>query len=193
MIEIPLYTGKQVQLTELDLDKDAAKIADWCQNPRVFQRVLNGKFHLPTVDEVKKSIEETMKKLEESETCYFFAVRPLNDADQLLGFVRIPYLFAMHQFGLLRMDFEDEASARNYGLETLNLMLHYLFMEANFYKIESEVAASEIILSGLFEQAGFTKEVVGREAIFDNGAYVDEYVYGITRPEYKLLHGEVTK
>lgn len=185
MIEIPLYTGSQVQLTELDLEKDAPIIAGWCQDPLVFQRVLKGKFHLPTVDEVKKAIEEAMKKAEESEACFYFAVRLIDDPHSLLGYLRTPYLFAMHQFAELSMDYKDEETAKKYGPESLKLMLHYLYMEANFYKIESNMPSCEKALCDLYEQAGFVKEVVGREAIFVDGGYVDEFVYGMTRPEYK--------
>ena len=191
MIEIPLYTGTQVQLTELDLEKDAPNIADWCQDPLVFQRVLKGKFHLPTVDEVKKAIEEAMKKAEESEACFYFAVRLIDEPQSLVGYTRVPYLFAMHQFAELALDFRDEETAKKIGLETLKLMLHYLYMEANFYKIESSIPSCEKTICELYEQAGFVKEVVGREAIYYDGEYVDEFVYGMTRPEYKAKYFEV--
>ena len=191
MIETPLYTGKSVELTELDIEKDTPLLAEWCQDPLIYHRVLDGHFRAPSAAAVKKSIEEAMKKVEDTETWYFFVVREIDKPEDLVGFVRLITQFPMHQYAEIAFGFKDEETAQKFGAETLRLFLHYLFMEANFYKLEMGIAACEMTLGRLLEEAGFTRDVVGREAIFLNGEYVDEYLYGMTRPEYRQKNSEV--
>jgi RimJ/RimL family protein N-acetyltransferase len=185
-----MYTAKTVELTELDLEKDTPLLAEWCQDPMIYHRVLDGHFRAPSTAAVKKSIEEAMKKVEDTETWYFFAVREIEKPEDMVGFVRLINQFPMHQYAEITFGFKDEETAQKFGSETLQLFLHYLFMEANFYKLEMGIAACETTLGRLLEDTGFTRDVVGREAIFLNGEYVDEYLYGMTRPEYRKKNNE---
>lgn len=192
MINTPLYTGKIIELTELDPDKDGPLIAEWTKDPCTYKRVLKGKYHLATSTEVIKVLTETLKKAEERRDSFYFAVRTRTEP-RLVGFARFPVFIGVHQYGDLRLDFENTASLKEFGPETLELMAYYGFMELNLFRTAMRVSSCEPGMIELLEQFGFNKDVQRREAIYHYGKYFDEFVYGMNKPVYEQLHGEVAK
>jgi len=190
MINTQLFKGNKIELTELDLDKDSPIIAEWTKDPCTFKRIMEGKYRLVSTAAVKKSLTETLKKSDERKDSFYFAVRTL-DEQKLVGFARFPIFAPMHQFAGLRLDFANDAALKDYGIETLGLMAYYGFMELNLFRIGTRVSACELEMMSLYEQFGFSKDIIRREANFHYGSYFDEIVFGMNQPLYKDLYTEV--
>jgi RimJ/RimL family protein N-acetyltransferase len=190
MINTQLFKGNKIEFTELDLEKDSPIIAEWTKDPCAFKRIMEGKYRLVSAAAVKKSLTETLKKSDERKDSFYFAVRTL-EAQDLVGFARFPVFVPIHQFASLRLDFANDGALKDYGAETLNLMAYYGFMELNLFRIDTRVSACELEMMSLYEQFGFSKDIIRREANFHYGSYFDEIVFGMNQPLYKDLYREV--
>lgn len=190
MINTQLFTGKKIELTELDLEKDSPIIAEWTKDPCTFKRIMDGKYRLVSAAAVKKSLTDTLKKSDERKDSFYFAVRTLG-SQELVGFTRFPVFIPIHQFASLRLDFATSPALKEYGAETLRLMTYYGFMELNLFRIGTRVSACENEMMSLYEQFGFTRDIVRREANFHYGSYFDEIIFGMNQPLYKDLYEEV--
>jgi len=141
---------------------------------------------------MKKLLTDKLKKAEEKRNAYYFCIRKHDNAE-LVGFARILDVLSPHQVGFLHIDFGSEADLDQYGEETLCMMLRYGFMEANLHRLEVSAPAYETRWIELLEKNGFLREVQRREAVFHNGQYFDDLVYGMVKPDYKKLFVEVEK
>ncbi|MHC1739612.1 MAG: GNAT family N-acetyltransferase [Anaerolineaceae bacterium] len=186
MIGVSLFSGKTVELTAINIEKDAATLAKWTLRPAVFQRMVSGNYHAVTEAEMKKHLTEILKKAEEKRNSFYFTVR-LREDQKLIGYAQIPWFFQAHQAGQVYVDFGEESDLITYGDETLQLIVHYGFMEVNLYRLAAAIPAYETEMVELFERNGFLREVQRRDAVFHNGQYFDELEYAQLINEYKTL------
>ena len=189
MIGVSLFAGKKVELTAVEVEKDASALSKWVLRPSAFQHILTGNYHAVKESEMKKRLTDLLKKAEEKRSSYFFSVRTLSEC-KLIGFAQIPWIFQSHQTGRIAVDFGSDDDLAAYGDETLQLLQHYAFMEVNLYHLSTSIPAYEAATISLYERNGFLLEVRRREANYHQGKYFDELDYAQLRPEFQA-HVEV--
>ncbi len=187
-----LYVGEAIELSAIDAEKDAALFSQWTEQP-AFNRHFNFGIFRPTAEhEMKKKLEELMKKIDEKRDAYFFVVRK-REGNEPIGLAYIRHILHAHQVGSIHVDFGSDADLVKYGSEAMDMMLRYGFMEANMHRLGATLAGYETDMISLYESKGFLREVQRREAAYHAGRYWDEVIYAILKPEYKNRIEEASK
>lgn len=75
---------------------------------------------------------------------------------------------------------------KGYGSAAQRLLVRYLFENTKAYRIQAMTEADNVAEQRALEKAGFTREGRLRGCSFRAGAYRDEIVYGIIRPDVDL-------
>ena len=99
--------------------------------------------------------------------------------------------------GLLRMDHKNQTASfgivigekdcwgKGYGTEAARLLINYAFKELNLNRITSHVYEFNERSIKMHKKAGFQEEGRMRQAVFKNGKFWDEIVFGILREEWQ--------
>ena len=80
---------------------------------------------------------------------------------------------------------EKDEWGKGYGREVMKLMLRFGFNELNFHRISLRVHADNARGIKAYEYAGYKHEGVMRQAIYQNGRYVDLLLMSVLRPEWQ--------
>jgi RimJ/RimL family protein N-acetyltransferase len=192
MLGKSLFLGELVELSAIDAEKDAALLSQWTEQP-AFNRHFNAGIFRPVAEhEMKKKLEELLKKIEEKRNAYFFVIRKREGKDAI-GLACIREILHAHQVGSIHVDFGCDADLVKYGGEAMDMMLRYGFMEASLHRLGATLAGYETEMISLYESKGFLREVQRREAAYHAGRYWDEMIYAILKPEYKKHIEEAAK
>ena len=133
---------------------------------------------------------------EEQERDYFaahnniFAIERL-DNGKLIGtcsFFDVRYQAAACKIGILIG--EEQNRGRGYGADAIEVLLKFLFVDKNMYRVALEVFAYNTRAIRLYEKLGFLREGVYREQVYAMGRYWDEYAYAMLREEYEAKYGD---
>jgi RimJ/RimL family protein N-acetyltransferase len=193
MIGKSLYLGEQVDLSAVDPEKDSPAFSKWSADPAFFRMMDEGFFRQIPVHELKKKLEEKLKKADEKHDNYYFSLRK-HDGDDLVGYAAFIWLRPSHQVAALQFYIADVDNWQTLGQEAIQMVLRFGFMELSLNRIELFLPANQEHLINLIEKNGFLREIQMREASFHEGKFVDRLVYGLLKPEYKkslteVLHG----
>jgi len=104
MIGKSLFTGRQVELTELDPEKDAQAISIWTKQPAFNRKFFNSTFKPRPMSEVKKKLQEMLKEADENRQAIYFAIRKIN-SPELIGMLWFPWVDAQHQTSSMYLSF----------------------------------------------------------------------------------------
>jgi RimJ/RimL family protein N-acetyltransferase len=186
MIGKSLFIGENIEFTALDPEKDTEILSSWTRDQVFVQHLFEEPFRQYAVYELKKKIKEKIKKADENQRGYFFAIRKKGEAE-IIGLLRFGWIFHSHQSGRLFLDFSTEECLLEFGNEALKMALRYAFMEMSLHRLWVEFSTHQIEEINLFEKAGFLREVQRRDASFFDGKYFDQVQYSILKPEWKKL------
>lgn len=190
MIGNSLFTGNLVEMTSLNPEKDMDALSSWTADQEFVKEFLAGTFQSFAAFELKKVMTEKIKKADERNSAYYFALRPVGKPE-LIGLLTFGWLWGPQQCGRLFLFFEDNAALELYGREALQLGLRYAFMELSLHRLWTELSEHNPQKIHLFEKAGFLREVQRKEALFFDGKYFDQLDYAILKPEWKKIQEEV--
>lgn len=185
MINRTLFINGKIKLTALDPEKDAEVLSRWTTSSSFVSHYFDGFFRPYMVSEIKKKLKEMLKKASESGSRYFFGVRE-TESGSLVGLLKIGYVSASNQATHLFLDMADEQSFTQYADSVLKMALQYIFMELSLHRVSVYTTTCDDHEIALFESAGFLRESQRRQAVYRDGSFYDELVYGLTRPEWKL-------
>jgi RimJ/RimL family protein N-acetyltransferase len=192
MLGKSLYLGEQIELSAIDAEKDAALFSQWSEQRAFNSHFTYGIFRPVAEHEMKKKLEELLKKIDEKRNAYFFVVRK-REGSEPIGLAWIRNILHAHQVGSIHVDFGSDADLVKYGSEAMDMMLRYGFMEASLHRLDAALAGYETEMISLYESKGFLREVQRREAAYHAGRYWDEMIYAILKPEYKKRIEEAAK
>lgn len=182
----PLYEGRTIRLTPIDVDKDAPVIADWSYTPQIVSQIREGTVNPMTVFEVGKVLENWKSAAENGGHTFFFALRPSQE-DRLVGFLRLVNIQWVHGAGLFSLVIGNEQDWNASAREALGLALNYAFDELNLFRVTVRIAEDDRLAVNLFQRARFYLEVRQRQAIFRGGRYFDRLSFGMLRPEWEAF------
>ncbi|QSG08271.1 GNAT family N-acetyltransferase [Halapricum desulfuricans] len=78
-----------------------------------------------------------------------------------------------------------EHQGEGFGREAVSLLLEYGFEELRLHRVRADCLATNDASRGLLESLGFSREGRFREAVFQNGTYVDTLRYGLLESEWR--------
>jgi RimJ/RimL family protein N-acetyltransferase len=191
MIGKSLYEGELVDLSAIDAEKDAVTFSKWSADPAFHRMMDESFFRQITSFELKKKLEEKLKKADERHDNYYFALRK-HESDELVGYAAFIWLRTSHQVGAMHFYIANSDNWLILGQEAFQKLLRFGFMELSLNRIEIILPSTHDKLIGLVEKYGFLREVQMREANFQDGKFVDRLIYGLLRSDYKKSLAEVT-
>ncbi|WP_242391717.1 GNAT family N-acetyltransferase [Enterococcus faecalis] len=79
---------------------------------------------------------------------------------------------------------QKEQRGQGYGFEAVSLICKFAFYELGLHKIRLAVNSNNQKAIHVYEKVGFKKEGIDREALFQDGQWLDIYNYGILQKEW---------
>lgn len=186
MNHTPLYEGRTIRITPIDVEKDAPVIADWSYAPQIVSQIREGSVNPLTIYEVSKVLENWKTASENGGHTFFFALRPSQE-DRLVGFLRLAHIQWVHGAGLFSLVIGNEQDWDAFAREALGMALNYAFDELNLFRVTVRVAEDERLAVSLFQQSQFYLEVRQRQAIYRDGRFLDRLSFGMLRPEWEAF------
>lgn len=192
MVTTQLFTGKNVEITPVDPEKDSIVESLWTFNLE-YTRHFNDRPPRPMAAfELKKYMEEAQKESEEKQRSFIFAVRLKKEKDRLIGMVRITHMEWNNQIAHLLIHFHDPVIEKLYFGEVIHLVLQFLFGELNMHYVGiMTIASDQAQTIALYEQAGFRREVTLQKSLFRDGKFINEIILGILRREWEGYMNEI--
>jgi RimJ/RimL family protein N-acetyltransferase len=184
-IDTSLYEGKLIRFASIDMEKDPAVMARWMQSAE-YLRMNSLRLSLPaSAARIKKQLEKIEKEQDEAQNGFYFTLRSLAD-DRLVGYTRLYDIEWANGCGKIQLSVgEAEDRRAGYGTEALAKLLHYAFAELNLYRVAVRLAEYNQPALGLFEKAGFTREVCRKQAVWRDGRAWDVYILGLLHSEWQ--------
>ena len=105
------------------------------------------------------------------------------EEDNILGMTSLVEIDFMNQSAKFHALLKDKNSQEIEAF-AVKEMLNHAFYNMKLHRIQLEVLSSHNAVS-IYEKAGFIKEGVKREALFEKDAFADIYVYSLLKEDYK--------
>ena len=80
---------------------------------------------------------------------------------------------------------------KGYASEALPLVMRYYFQELRYQKVTVHIASFNEASIKLHERLGFQQEGCIRRALYTDGQYFDDLVFGLTKEEFAARHGNI--
>lgn len=162
---------------------DLPLFVKWLNDPEVIQYL--SLFH-PLSLAAEEQWFEAMLKKHPAEQVLVIEMRQGEESWLPLGncsFMDLDWRNRSAEFGI----FIGEKSywSRGYGSEATRLMLQYGFGTLNLHRIWLRVFANNRRAIRAYEKAGYQQEGIQRQALFQEGRYIDVLVMSILRPEWE--------
>lgn len=165
-----------------------AKIHLWVDDPDLL--FYNDDDHEPYPSHSFEEIELLMSRFinatpEANKDIIHFAIHK-RDNDELIGYCMIAFIDKYHKrckFGITIGEFNEWG--KGYGKEVTKEITRYCFEDLNMNRIGVEIYSHNSRSIRLFEDVGFVQEGVIRESVLKQGKYIDEYIYGIIKSDWR--------
>lgn len=159
--------------------EDLALYKKWLSDKNVTQYLEMG--WRPYTD---KDLETTYQQATESQNSVIFVVCDVktNQPIGTAGLYLISWPCRRAQFNILLG--EPHFYGQGYGTETANLIVQYAFERLNLNTIYLGVNSENIGAIKSYEKAGFIKDGVHREFVYNNGRYYDSIAMSMLKTDY---------
>jgi RimJ/RimL family protein N-acetyltransferase len=188
-LEVSLFDGDRIRLGPIERDADAEIESRWTHDAAFMRQMYFEPMRPLTPAQIRKSYEELEKEADEQRVRFPFRIRARDD-DRLVGLADIFWVSWSNDCAWIRIGLGTEADRRKgFGREALSMLLRYAFDELNLHRLSANVPAHNEAAIALFHKAGFTQEVVRREALHRDGRYWDLLTYGLLAPHWRTSRG----
>ncbi len=123
------------------------------------------------------------KELQTSKSSMRLAVHLLN-SDDLVGVFRIDQLDLFNKSVNVGLDISLSHRRLGYAKETYRAMFEYFFRELKLNRLALITLASNIAAIKLYEELGFSREGILRQAFIRDSLFVDAYQYALLESEF---------
>ena len=123
------------------------------------------------------------KELQTSKSSIRLAVRLLKSND-LVGVFRIDQLDLLNKSANVGLDISLPHRRLGYAKETYLGMLEYFFRELKLNRLALITLATNIAAIKLYEELGFSREGILRQAFIRDSLFVDAYQYALLKSEF---------
>ncbi len=132
-----------------------------------------------------ESVRERAQKERDTSKSGEFAIL-LNDGGEYIGNISYHSVDWKNRNCEIALGIGNEENLnRGLGTEAIGLLLDFLFNEMNLHRVTLDVYDFNERAIRCYEKCGFKKEGFIREAVYKHGRYINLYVMGILREEFK--------
>lgn len=119
---------------------------------------------------------------------FVFCIRH-KENDQFLGYVALDEVQLKNRGADLSIAIPDaKQRGKGYGKDALAVLLRYAFMELGLHKVRLSVNENNLPAVKTYEAAGFVREGVDREALYQDNEWFDIWNYGLLKREWLARH-----
>ena len=174
-----LFTGKQVRLESISLERDVELWAKW-NNDSEYQQLLDwGPSNLRTPKQLREWVEK------EFENLYDFYIHTLAD-DHVIGFLSLSGFNWTAREAWLGVGIgEREYWGKGYGTDAINILLRFAFQELNLHRVSLDVFEYNERAVRSYEKLGFQHEGRLRQLLNRFDRRWDLIYMGILRQEWE--------
>lgn len=177
-----MLKGKKVLLRPIKRS-DISLFLKWFNDPEVTQYLLR---YLPMTEMAgEKWIEELATT--RSQTDVVFVIETIEgDSNIPIGNCCLYRIHPKDHTAVFVIAIgEKDYWGKGYGIEATQLLINYGFRQLNLHRISSSAIEFNERGIKLHKRLGFQKEGVRRKAIFKNGQFWDEILFGLLREEWE--------
>jgi ribosomal-protein-alanine N-acetyltransferase len=138
-------------------------------------------------DQAERLVDDIARAQSDPRPDYYLAIA--NDADMLIGFVRIG--LGGHRSGELGYAVRRDDWGRGYATEAAALMLDFGFRTLGLHRIQAACGPDNRPSQRLLATLGFTLEGRIRDHVFTNGAWRDSLLYSVLDHEWTTMNETV--
>lgn len=107
-----------------------------------------------------------------------------NDARTPVGSISTHHVEPRHGTFHLAFDVARDHRRRGYASAAIGLVVRWYFDELRYQKAVAVVYSTNVASLALHDRLGFVREGCLRRMVYQNGAYHDKIVFGMTREEF---------
>jgi len=157
----------------------------WCNDPEVIQFDTD---YVP-LTEMEQEKWWTEPSSSDGSNVHFMMEAVVQDGAKPVGFLGLHYIDHKDRHASAGIIIgEKDYWSRGYGAEAAGLLLRYGFEELNLHRIYAGIWSFNARSLGLCLKMGFREEGRRREAVFKNGVYCDEVMFGLLRSDWEKLN-----
>ena len=183
-MDIPLFEGRLIRLTPIDIERDAPVESGWTHDPEYLRLLSAAPVRPLSPAQVKKQYQDIEKN---TSSCFHFALRPKDD-ERLIGFVQLDHVQWTHGVADVLIGIGRPDDRRHgYGSDALRLVLHYAFRELNLRRLNAHVADYNEDAVRFFQRAGFQVEVRRRQAVNRDVRRWDSLILGLLGKDWERM------
>lgn len=170
--------GEKIHLTPVELND--AGVLTACENDPDVRHALFLAFPV-----AREQQEEKIRTYISSKDSIVFTIREKQSSKAIgqTAFFRLDYISRAAVFYLAILD--KSCWSKGYGSEATRLMLNYAFETLNLNRIQLHVCAENPPAIKIYQKLGFVKEGVLRQAMYRDGHYVNFWVMGLLKQDWK--------
>jgi RimJ/RimL family protein N-acetyltransferase len=168
------------------------KINQWSNDPELLYFNDDAPDDRPprTLEDTRKLLEEKLIPPRPDGSIERYAIHR-RDNGALIGSGDIAFIDRYNRRCSLGIEIGEKSEwGKGFGRETLSAVIHYCFTTLNMNRIGAEAWAFNERSIRMLEALGFKREGVVRQYLLKNGAFFDEYQYGLLREEWIAQHGQ---
>jgi diamine N-acetyltransferase len=175
-----MIVGNKVRLRPIERD-DLPRFVEWFSDPEVRHHLL---VYLPfSLAQEERWFEGLQGRLERQEDLVLAVETAEGVHIGNIGLNRIDWKNRNAELGIVIG--EKAYWDQGYGTDAIRTLLGLAFREMNLHRIFLRVDEDNVRGIRCYEKAGFQREGTFRDVVFKGGAYLDQYVMSILRPEFE--------
>lgn len=179
MMNKEFFTGKRIELTPIDLDKDVEVWEGW-NHDSDYLRLLDD---FPANQYSAALIKEWFEKEVSPNAC--FIIRTLKE-QKPIGFIELGGYDWVARNAWVGVGIGDpDYRSQGYGTEAMNLLLKFAFRGQNLHRVNLGVFAFNKRAIRCYEKSGFKYEGIEREAIYKDDQRWDCHLMGVLQSEWE--------
>lgn len=179
-----LLLGRLVRLRPLE-ERDLSHLERWWTDPE--WQVLQQQTIRPRPDGPAKELFRRWSANEDA-TGVGFSVESL-ESGEFVGHVTLWGATVVGRSAMLGIIVGPSHVGRGYGTDAVRVLARYGFRAMGLHRIGLELVAFNTRARRTYEKAGFQVEGVRRESVFVDGAFADEVIMGLLRPDFEAAEG----
>lgn len=164
--------------------KDMARINGWKNDPQVIA-LLDAPFCYINADVDEAWFDNYMRNRGNAIRCAIIHEK----TDELIGLVSLTNIDYINQSAELHIMIGNQQNS-DAAIFAVRDMLEHAFYNMNMHRIELTVLVSNQRAQHVYEEYGFKREGILRQAYFKQGKFEDVYQYAVLREEYSTTRGD---
>lgn len=179
-----LLQSSRTELTVLDLERDAAAISRWTQDPEFWSLYEKDIPRPLSISQVRKKFAVDPR---EENNLFRFGIWA-RDENRLVGWTALQWVDWIQGNAWIRLAVgAPQDRNRGYEEDALHLLLEFGFDELNLFRLQVRAFEYDFNFRVLLEKLGFVLEACQRQEVRRPDRRWDLMIYGILRSEWSTL------